>query len=79
MSNQTLIDYENEQKQININSISTLEWQIQSVNQAIAQANLMIDSYNAQAAAFQDQIFTLQTNNVLIDEIIAILSSQDKE
>lgn len=79
MSNQTLIDYENEQKQININSISTLEWQIQSVNQAIAQANLMIDSYNAQAASFQDQISTLQTNNVLIDEIIAILSSQDKE
>jgi hypothetical protein len=75
MSNQPLIDFENEQKQTNIDSITFFEWQIKSVDEAIAQAQGKIDTYNIQKIDFQDKIITLGENNVKIDQIISILSS----
>lgn len=75
MSNQPLIDFENQQQQTNLDNIAFFQWQMKSIDQAIMQANLTIQDYNNQHASLQSQIDILQSNNVLINQIIAILSS----
>jgi predicted nucleic acid-binding Zn-ribbon protein len=74
MANETLIAYENEQKQKNLDSITTLNNTITSIDQAIDQMEANIDAYNAQKTSVLDQISDIETENALIDEIITILS-----
>ena len=73
MSNQILIDYENSEKQKNLDSISVLNNTISSINDAITQMNTNIASFNTQKTSIQQQISDLEAGNVLIDEIIVIL------
>lgn len=75
MSNQNLIDYQNAVKTDNIAKIATLEQTIATIDATIVDFNANITSFNAQKISTQQQISDIQTQNVLIDDIIAILSA----
>lgn len=75
MSNQQLIDYQNTVKAANLAKIVTLEQTISTIDSMIVEMNNNITSFTAQKTSTQQQISDIQTQNGLIDDIIAILSA----
>lgn len=73
MANETLIAYQQQLKQINLDNIGIYQQTITSIDQAIVQMNANIDGYNVQRTEYEGKITDAQAGNVLIDETIAIL------
>ena len=73
MANETLIAYQNQIKQKNLDDIETYQQTITSIEQAIVQMNANIDGYNTQKTDFEGKITDAQSGNDLIDQTIAIL------
>ena len=75
MANETLIAYQNELKQDNLNQIAVLQQTVATIPDEIARFNANIDNLNAQKTDCQNKITELENGNVLIDQTIAILFS----
>ena len=63
----------NNEKQLNIDSIDLLTRQINDLNQAIINTTNTIDQYNTQIETYNSDISNLTSDNIIIDEIIAIV------
>lgn len=74
MANETLIAYQQQLKQINLDSIATYEQTITAAQQQIVQQNSNIEYFNNQITDFEGKITESEAGNALIDETIAILS-----
>lgn len=75
MANETLIAYENAEKQRNLDIVDALQNTITAIDQTITQTNTNIATYEAQKTDVLRQISDINANNVFIDEIITILSA----
>lgn len=73
MSNQDIINYQNQLKTQNLNKIALLEQTIASATENISQLNQNINQSNEQISDCNAQIIELQNGNQLIDEAIAII------
>jgi phage shock protein A len=73
MANETLIAYQQQLKQINLDSIAIYQQTITAAQQQIVQQNSNIDYLNTQITDFEGKVTDAQAGNVLIDETIAIL------
>jgi len=73
MANETLIAYQQQLKQINLDNIATYQQTITSLDQAIVQMNANIDGYNTQKTEYEGKVTDAQAGNDLIDQTIAIL------
>lgn len=74
MANETLIAYQQQLKQVNLDNIAIYQQTITSLDQAIVQMNANIDGYNTQKTEYEGKVTDTQAGNILIDETIAILS-----
>lgn len=74
MANETLIAYQQQIKQVNTDNIAIYQQSITSAEQQIGQQTASIDYLNNQITDFETKITDAESNNVLIDETIAILS-----
>ena len=66
-------DYLNSIKVLNDEKIIELELTIKSTGEAIAQSNKDIVSYEAQQLDCETEIAKLGTDNIMLDEIIALI------
>lgn len=66
-------DYLNSIKVLNDEKILELELTIKSTGEAIAQSNKDIASYEAQQLDCEKQIDQLGQDNIMLDEIIALI------
>lgn len=56
MANETLIAYQQQIKQINLDNIATYQQTITSLDQAIVQMNANIDGYNTQKQSMKEKL-----------------------
>lgn len=75
MANEALIAYENAEKQKNLDQIAVLQNRAIDIDNIIIQLNENIASYQASKADVLQEVTALEGENVLIDEIIVILSA----
>lgn len=75
MSNQTLINFLNSEKQNNLDKITSIDIIISSINDSIANFNNQINALNDEITSGNDEKTRLTNNNLLIDDIISILNS----
>jgi TolA-binding protein len=73
MSHQTYIDYLNSIKSDNISQIANNNTQINAINDAITSLQNQITQYQQQIVDLQTNSSHLANDNVLIDDIIALL------
>lgn len=74
MANETLIAYQQQLKQVNLDNIAIYQQTITAAQQQIVQQNSNIDYLNTQITDFEGKVTESEAGNVLIDETIAILS-----
>lgn len=75
MANEALIAYQNAEKQKNLDMIAALENQVIDKGNIIVQMNARIVEYEAEKINLLQQITNIEADNILIDEIITILSA----
>ena len=66
-------DYLNSIKSLNNERILEIQLTIKSIGEAIDQANRDIETYNAQQLKSEQQISQLTADNLMLDEIIAVI------
>lgn len=66
-------DYLNSIKVLNDERVLELQLTIKSIGEALNQANKDIDSYNIQQLDCEKQIDQLGNDNIMLDEIIALI------
>lgn len=73
MANETLIAYQQQLKQVNLDNIAIYQQTITAAQQQIVQQNANIEYFNNQITDFEGKITDAEAGNTLIDETIAIL------
>lgn len=70
-------EYLNSIKAYNLKKVIELNLSLKSLSEALAQANKDILFYTQQELDIEKEIAKLETDNIMLDEIIAIIPNND--